>query len=465
MTINTLPSSFRDPSGFIFSQDGELYRQVNSLYKADYDFFMNSGLYEELTSSSLLVEHKEVNLSPPNPEISYKVLKPEIINFISYPYEWCFSQLKDAALTTLQINEKALNCGMVLKDASAYNIQFKNAQPVFVDTLSFEIYKEGNPWIAYRQFCQHFLAPLALMSLTDIRLNQLSRVFIDGVPLDLATRLLPTKARLNPGLLMHIYLHAKSQANFADTSAHGVEKKSKNSKLSLKGMQGLIDSLRSTIQKLKWRPQDSEWGDYYSDTNYSTDAMQNKLDIVAEFLGKSSPKAVWDLGANTGVFSRLASGRGITTVSFDIDPAAVEKNYLDCVKNGTQNLLPLVLDLTNPSPSLGWQNKERDSIPERGPADAVMALALIHHLAISNNLPFQKIADFLSSISHFLIIEFVPKSDSQVQRLLSAREDIFTDYSQALFEIAFQNCFTIIDSKSVHDSKRVLYLMKKREAH
>ena len=451
------PASFRDPSGFVFWRDGSIYRQINATYKEDYDHLIGSGLYTALVESRLMVPHEEVSLESPRPEMVYRLIRPELVPFVSYPYEWSFSQLKDAALTTIHIQKKSLEFGMCLKDCSAYNIQFMKGKPVFIDTLSFERYQEGSPWVAYRQFCQHFLAPLVLMSHRDVRLGQLSRVHLDGVPLDLASRLLPLRTRLSFSLLFHIHLHAKSQSHYADRQID-----TKRHKVSRLGLLGIVDSLHSAVKKLRWRSGGTEWGEYYQDTNYSAEAFEHKRQIVAEFLDKTKPKNVWDLGANTGVFSRIASQRGIPTISFDIDPAAVERNYLECRRTGETNILPLLLDLTNPSPGIGWQNKERMSLAERGPADAVLALALIHHLAISNNVPLGKIAEFLAGICNRLIIEFVPKDDSQVQRLLATREDIFPRYGQGGFESDFGQYFTIQHSARIRDSERTLYLMEKR---
>jgi hypothetical protein len=457
-------ASFRDPSGFMFTQDGELYRQVNVSYKDAFDLLSSSGLQSNLTSRGLLIPHEEVSVSAPTPETAYKIIKPERLPFISYPYEWCFSELKDAALATLDIQNEALKHGMTLKDASAYNIQFRDTKPVFIDTLSFDPYHEGEPWVAYRQFCQHFLAPLALMANTDVRLGQLSRIFIDGVPLDMAKALLPWKTRLNMGLLIHIHLHAKSQSAHADDGREGKAPKAvvAGRKLSRQSLLGILDSLRSAITKLEWKPAGTEWGDYYEDTNYSSEAMDSKHRLVSEFLGKIRPSTVWDLGANTGVFSRLASELGAFTVSYDIDPAAVEKNYRESRAKQRKNLLPLMLDLTNPSPSIGWDNTERESLAERGPADAVLALALIHHLAIGNNVPLPKTASFFSKVARSLIIEFVPKSDSQVRRLLASREDIFPDYDSNGFERAYSPHFTIEEKREVKGSERILYLMRRK---
>lgn len=449
-----LPGSFRDPSGFLFQQDGVIYRQVNLAYKDDYDHLMDSGLYQTLVDDNLLIPHGEVGIEPLVSELAYKVIKPEPIPFVSYPYEWCFSQLRDAALTTLEIQRKALDFGMSLRDSSSYNIQFKDGRPVFIDTLSFGKYCEGEPWVAYRQFCQHFLAPLVLMSYKDIRLSQLLSIHIDGLPLDLASCLLPWRTRLSFSLLSHIHLHARSQKHFADKPINV-----RQQRVSRYAFVGILNSLESTVKRLKWQPVGTEWADYYHDTNYSQEAFEHKKTTVAGFLDRVRPATVWDLGANVGIFSRLASDRGIPTVSFDVDTAAVEKNYLDSVARGETNILPLVLDLTNPSPGIGWENKERMSLKERGPADVVLALALVHHLAISNNVPFSKIAGFLSDIGHQLIVEFIPKSDSQIQRLLATRDDIFPDYTRPAFEQEFNRYFTIDDWTDIRESQRTLYLM------
>jgi len=286
----------------------------------------------------------------------------------------------------------------------------------------------------------------------------LLRAYIDGIPLDLASLLLPFRSKFKLSLLLHIHLHAKSQKHYADKAVSNKD----TGKVSRLSFMGIVDGLEAAVKSLKWQPAGTEWGDYYSDTNYSSAAQQHKKQLVGEFLDKTNPAVVWDIGANTGIFSRVASDKGIPTVSSDIDPAAVEKNYLECVKSGRSNIHPLLLDLTNPSPGIGWENQERKSFIERGPADTVMALALIHHLAISNNLPFNKIAELFSRICASLIIEFVPKSDSQVKRLLTTREDIFPDYNEDGFERAFKEYFSLVRSEKVKESERTLYLMKKK---
>ncbi len=455
----TLSASFRDPSGFLFRREGVLYRQVNQKYQPDYDQLMQSGLYQKLVKSGQLIPHSEVEIEADQPEIAYRILQPEVVPFISYPYEWSFGQLKDAALATLAIARQALDFGMLLKDASAYNIQFHHGKPVLIDTLSFEVYQEGQPWVAYRQFCQHFLAPLALMAFDDVRLNQLLRIYIDGIPLDLASKLLPGKTRLNLGLASHIHLHANAQKRYADQA---VDKSTTQQRMAKISLLGLLDNLESTVRGLNWTPEGTEWADYYDATNYTREAFDEKKALVSAYVQQVHPSQVWDLGANNGEFSRQATTKGIDTIAFDIDPSAVEKNYRAMQANGEQKMLPLVLDLTNPSPSLGWENRERQSLAERGPVDLVLALALVHHLAISNNVPLDRLAEMFAGLGRWLVIEFVPKEDSQVQRLLATREDIFPNYTLEGFEKAFSGCFEIVEKKPVAGSRRTLFLMKTR---
>jgi ribosomal protein L11 methylase PrmA len=454
MSSEVVPSSFRDPSGFLFRRDGILLRQINPSYREEYELLRSSGLYDRLVEMDLLIPHTEIDEAGAT-ETAYKVIQPEIVPFISYPYEWSFSQLQDAALATLRLQREALERGMVLKDASAYNIQFRRGRPLLIDTLSFARYHEGEPWVAYRQFCQHFLAPLALMAHRDVRLSQLLRVHLDGIPLDLAARTLPWRTRLQPGLLMHIHAHAASQKRHQSRGAS-----QRRARVGRDALRGIVGSLEGAIAKLRWRPSGTAWADYYSETNYSDAALEEKRKLVGFFLDAAQPRGVWDLGANTGLFSREASRRGIPTIAIDADPAAVELHYLDVRKRGDGNILPLCIDLTNPSSSSGWEHEERDSLLARGPADCVLALALVHHLAIGNNVPLPKLATFFARTCRSLIIEFVPKEDSQVERMLATREDVFPDYRQDVFEASLAPHFTLVAAEKVPGTARTLFHMR-----
>ncbi|MBN1688980.1 MAG: SAM-dependent methyltransferase [Candidatus Omnitrophica bacterium] len=453
-------SSFRDPSGFLFIRNGKLYRQINPGYKQDYDLLMSSGLYEILVGENLLVSHEEIECPGENPKECYKVIAPEPIAFISYPYEWCFSQMKEAALATLKIQKMAIQAGMCLKDSSAFNIQFSNGCPVLIDTLSFEKYREGKPWVAYRQFCQHFLLPLMLMVHCDVRFHRLSQIHLDGIPLDFGSRLLPFWTYFLPSYLAHVHLHALSQRFYGKkfVAASKVE----SGAFSKSAMLGLIDSLEKIVLGLRWKPSGTEWAEYYGTADCNAEGLEKKKAFVRGYLKEKKPGIVWDLGANTGVFSRLASDVSNQVISFDVDPAAVEKNYALCRKEGKKNVLPLVLDLCNPTPSIGWELRERASFFERPPADLLLALALVHHLAISNNLPLDYLAKLFSRLGKFLVIEFVPKEDIQVERMLSVREDIFPQYNEAGFEQAFSQYFHIENRVKLEPTGRTLYFMKVR---
>ena len=454
----TDPGSFRDPSGFVYHRGGRVLRQVNAVYREEYDALLSSGLYRELVDDALLVPHREIAPDASASRDCYKLLEPEKVSFISYPYEWCCSQLRDAALATLAVQKRALARGMTLKDASAYNMQFRGGKPVHIDTLSFERWREGSPWVAYRQFCQHFLAPLALMSRVDARCSQLLRVHIDGIPLDLASRLLPGRTRFSVPLQLHLHLHARAQEKYraAPSAPTGL-------KMTLRNLQAFVESLEAAVRSLKPPDPRSGWSGYYEMDSYSPVGLQSKRSTVAGYLERTAPAAVWDLGSNTGMFSRLASARAAVTLSIDSDHDAVEANYREVRRTGEANILPLWIDLVNPSGGIGWNNRERLPLADRGRPDMVFALALLHHLAISQNVPLGMIAEFLAGLTRrWLAVEFVPKSDPKTQLLLSSRVDIFPSYSREEFERAFQERFSIEAVDPVEDSQRVLYLMQAR---
>ena len=459
--IKTVNSSFRDPDGFVFVSHSSIFRQINSSYQPHYETLFKSQLYHSLTQKKLLIPHQEIppqQIFPQNiPPNLFKIIQPQLIPFVSYPYEWSFSQLKDAALLTLQIQKIALDHHMSLKDASSFNVQFLHAQPILIDTLSFEIYQDGQPWIAYRQFCQHFLAPLLLTVYQDIRLNKLLVSFLDGIPIDLASQLLPPSSYFKLTPLSHIHFHARAQKRYSQS------KPKKKPYIRKNALSNMISHLKSAIQKLRWKPKSSEWASYYQNqSHYSQQALNHKIQLVSQWIKIIQPSSVWDFGANDGLFSRLASNLHFPTISFDIDPLAVENHYSHLKKqpHSTHHPLPLWLDVSNPSPAIGWQNHERSSLLQRRPLPKLcMALALFHHLAISCNLPFSKIVQFFQALTSQLIIEFVPKNDPQTQILLSHRKNIFPHYSQNHFENAFSSSFLIRKSCQIQHSHRLLYWM------
>lgn len=431
------------------------------MFASAFDAFISSGLYDELQGAGLLVAHERVGSELAATTDAHAVLRPERVPFISYPYEWCFGQLKDAALLTLELQRRALARGFTLRDASAYNVQFRGAKPVFIDTLSFAPHEEGQPWVAYRQFCQHFLVPLLLMSRVDIRCSGLLRQHLDGIPLDLGSALLPRSTWLHFGTLLHVHVHARAQRRFAESSVADVAGGRRISRASLLR---LVQQLESTVRSVEWAPKGTQWADYESDNSYNDAAQRSKAETLDAFLSRVEANVVWDLGANTGAYSRVAAKRGAWVLSADVDPAAVERNHQRARAAGDQHIHPLLMDLTNPTPSQGWGHRERLSLEDRGPADVVLALALVHHLAIGNNVPLESVARYLARLGRALVIEFVPKEDVQVQRLLRNREDVMPDYTREGFERAFAPHFAVIDARPVEDSPRTLYLMIRRTA-
>jgi hypothetical protein len=338
------PGSFRDPSGHVFTLDGQVFRHINECYASTYEQVRQSGLYEALVDARLLVAHTEVEAPAGYPDPCYRILQPERIPFVSYPFEWSFSQLKSAALLTLRVQRLAIERGLTLKDASAYNVQFRGVDPVHIDTLSFQLWRDGTPWVAYRQFCQHFLGPLALMSFCDVRLGQLLRIHLDGVPLDLVGRLLPWSSILRPSLLMHLHLHARAQTRHGRSAGPAAP-----ASFGRRAMLGLLDSLEGAVDGMAERGANGPWTDYYDRTNYSAAAMTDKQRAVVDYLQRVQAPVVWDLGANTGLFSQLAAEEGAYTIAFDGDPTAVERHVAGCRARGDRRVLPLVMDFANPT--------------------------------------------------------------------------------------------------------------------
>ena len=428
---------------------------------ADWEAFGSTGLADRLIADGLLVEHESVDVSLAAVPGAVAVIQPRRIGFISYPYEWAFSQLREAALLTLELQSRALDAGMRLKDASAYNIQFDAGRPILIDSLSFELADATEPWPAYRQFCEHFLAPLALMAQRDVRCGLMLRDFIDGIPLDLAAGLLPGRSRLNLGLSAHVHLHAGAQrrAAKAPPPVDGADRPAR--RMSATGQRALLDSLRRTVSGLRWEPS-GHWAGYATTTSYSDAATASKAEIVRDMLAEVGGASAWDVGANTGVYSAMAAEAGYRVIAWDQDAGSVEAHWRRVRGDGNPAILPLVLDLANPSPAIGWALEERASFLERDSPDLVMALALVHHLAIGNNVPLEAVARLFARMAPMAIVEFVPKEDPMTRRLLAARRDIFGHYTIDGFRAAFERSFEIVREAPITDSPRTLFLLRRR---
>lgn len=449
------PASYRDPSGFIFEKDGTVYRQVNKIFKEDFDFFISSGCYKHLADNSLLITHDVVKENSTVDKNCYTVLKPEQLSFVSYPYEWSFDMLKDAALLTLKLMKESIGFKMILKDATPYNIQWHNGKMIFIDTLSFEKYDETKPWIAYRQFCECFLSPLLLMHYSKQHLQNLLYAYPEGIPLAISKSLLPWRSRFSLFTYLHIHLHA-------ELTKAGRTKTSQQTGFSKTKMLNLVSSLESLIKRLKTPQQKTNWSQYYEEAEQRGDYLEQKKIIIENWLTELPEiKTATDLGSNDGQFSILLSKRNIYTISAEADANCINNLYLLCKQKAISNIHPLIIDLANPSAAIGVNNYERDSFIGRTKVDLSLALALIHHLAIGKNISFTQCAEFFSNLGKYLLIEFVPKQDEKVQLLLQNKKDIYPHYTIEVFEEKFKQYFTIEKKKNIQGTERVLYLMKK----
>ena len=457
--ISAQPSSFRDPAGYVFVEGRTIKRAITSKGRANYELLMSSGLYDRLADNGWIVRHREETRWVDPASGIYKTILPEQLDYISYPYEWSFDQLKDAALLTLRIQALAMEYGLSLKDASAFNVQFRGPQPLFIDTLSFER-NNSAPWVAYDQFCRHFLAPLLLMAYVSPDFNQFLKASLDGFPLDLTSRLMPRRTYLRFGPLIHLHLHARMQKRYANgrnTDEWTADSSGRDSK------PALVESLLSTIENLKLRLKQSAWINYYRDArHYSPIAEEFKKSAVISTLKGIRPDCVFDLGGNVGSYSRLVTAEGIRCVSYDFDPLCVNQNYQRSKTNNDLHMLPLVMDLKNPTPGLGFESRERLGFLERPKPDLVLALAIVHHLRLSGNIPLERISRFFASLTRWLLIEFVPKEDPMAIGLLRGREDIFDDYSIPGFYRVFQQHFRLEQKWDIPSTSRLLCLFKNR---
>ena len=453
--------SYRDPAGFVYRRDGVLLRQVDRSFADRWDRVLASGLLPKLQDTGWLIPHEPVDIAlAAEPDRAHAIIRPTEVDFVSYPYEWSFGMLKDAALLTLDVQIEAASAGFALRDASAYNVLFQSARPILIDTLSIAPAEPGAPWQAYRQFCEHFLAPLALMARRDIRLGELLRTHLDGIPLDLAARLLPRRTLVNPGLASHIHLHARAQRRHEARGAAAGAEARRATVGRLRG-EALLDSLRRAVAALDWAPTGTEWAEY--DRGDSSDESARAKDtIIRSMLEATGGAVVWDLGANVGRHSAIAASLGRRVVAWDADPAAVERHYRALRRDRTTAVLPLIVDLANPSAAVGWGLAERRSFVDRTDADVVLVLALIHHLAIGRNVPLPRIADFLADLAPNLVVEWVGRDDPMVTRLLATREDVFDNYCLDGFREAFGTQFAIVDEVPTPGSQRLLFRMTRR---
>jgi ribosomal protein L11 methylase PrmA len=448
MAATPHPASFRDPAGHVFVRDGVVYRQVNPVYREHFECLFSSGLYQELTETGKLIPHEVVDI-PGTDDHAWKVLKPSQVDFFSYPYEWSFSQLRDAALLTLDIQARSMKKGMSLNDATPFNVTFSKGKPVFIDTLSFEKYTPEDPWIAYHQFCTGFLAPLLLASYKSPDLIRLLAVHPEGIPLSLCSDLLPWSSKLKPLSALHIHLQGgmKSRTGQERQAAFSAEKLSR-----------IISHLQDGIGSLTVRGT-SSWSDYYQETILSEAYLEEKKRLVADMLSAIAPQHIFDAGCNMGEFSLLMAEKGKKVIAADLDERCIDRLYGLSNSKGF-DLDALIVDLMNPSPAIGWANAERPSLLSRIHVDLTMALALVHHLCLGKNLPFNHIASLFTHFSEWLLIEFVPVTDPKSKQLIQHKRDIYGWYTEEEFLKAFGAYYDLTLSRPVGDTGRTLHLFR-----
>jgi ribosomal protein L11 methylase PrmA len=429
-------ASFRDPSGHVYVSGGRVLRTVSRSAAPAYEFVRDRGLLRRWIERGWVVDTREAPLSALGAlaaDAPAYVLEHARVPFVSYPYEWSFAALKCAALLHLDLQRDALDRGVELSDASAYNVQFTGTHPVFIDVLSFRPYAPGRYWTAHRQFCHQFLNPLLLRAFAGVPHNAWFRGGLEGIPTTELNQLLPTLRKLSWNVFSHVTLPARIEAKLARQALSGGTGAPRRP-LPEAAYLGLLEQLRRWIAKLEPRGQaQTTWSEYETGHTYLPDEHGRKRAFVEAFARDKRPAVLWDFGCNTGEYSELAlrEGAGVA-IGFEADHGALERAFH---RGATKKLafVPLYLDAANPSPDQGWNQQERAGLAARGPADAVLALAFTHHLAIGRNIPLDMLLDWLTACAPAGVIEFVPKTDPTVQRMLENREDIFREYTEEAF--------------------------------
>lgn len=456
--IRNLPdlhASYRDPAGFVFRRSGRVYRRVNPVYADEYRQLMDSGLYEKLVSERLLIPHEEVE-EEGGPEY-YKTLLPLQLPVISYPCEWSPDQLRDAALLTLNILRIAIDFGMILKDASPRNIQFLNNRAIFIDTLSFERYDPARPWIAYRQFCESFLFPLYLHHYFRQGINKTLAAYPEGMPAGTLLPLLPFKSRFRTGVWLHIVLPAR-----VVTAGKAGQVSFDRRKLLL-----LVGNLEDILRGIRTEaPHAAGWSRYYSETVMSQAYVQEKEKLFREMIAAIDFGSALDLGANDGYFSKILAEKKARVIAVDDQWTCTGTLYRAAAAASPtpgEHIYPLCVDIADPTPASGFAHAERPSFTERAQCDLVVALAVVHHLVLTKNIPFGLLAGYLALLTRqWLIIEFVPISDEKASALVRDKPVFHKPYDVHAFETQLALLFSIEQKQLIPGTERILYLMRKK---
>jgi SAM-dependent methyltransferase len=468
--------SYKDSAARVVQEDGIFYRYIFDEYQAEYDHLMQSGLYKALLEKGYIIAHEELAQQQSN---IYKKLLPKQIAFQSYPFEWSYGQWRKVVYAYLQINKIALAHGMLLKDATPFNFYFEEGEPVLLDTSSFMFFQEGAPWIAYKQFCTEMLSPLALMRYNGQRWSKISMSQLRGLPLNFVSKQLPLKSWLNSTVLLHIHLHGKYANAEGETKEAKETLKKKSATLQATSQEGFskekLMSLTKMIQEtvVKWKQAyqfEKHWLSYYQNDISSDQYLSNKEAIIREWLQVTQPKTVLDLGANTGRFSLIASEHAqqvIAIESDDICVDAIDKAFKNLISSNKKDqtakkqYYTLQMDLAETTPNMGVLEQEYGSIYTRAKSTMVFALALTHHLYISNQLSFDQIATMLDRFSEqYCITEFVPATDDKVQMLIKDKQRAYLEYTEEEFTKSLEGKFTIKDKRVIEGSERILFLLE-----
>jgi hypothetical protein len=447
--------SYRDTAARVVKNKSKYYRYVFNEYIAEYDHLMQSGLYQELTEKKLLIKHNEIEIDTNEPNV-YKLLYPEQIPFQSYPYEWSSNQWKNAILAYIKINHISLKYGMILKDATPYNFYFHAGKAVMFDTSSFMFFKNNDNWIAYKQFCEEFLCPVALINFNGSEWSKLTIANLRGFKLKFVSKQLALKSWMNLTTLLHIHLHSKYSCN--ETIKDNKFKKG----FTLEKIKSLQVILYNTISKWKLRSKnESHWVSYYEKDIESKEYLKDKEETIRKWLKNLNAHKIIDLGANTGKFSLIASEFANIVISLEEDGNCVNYIFKIIKEKNIENIFPLIGNLAEPSPSIGILNKETENINVRGESDIVLALAVTHHLFFTNKLSFNQIKDVLIKFCrNFLIVEFIKKEDEKIKILTKNKNYNFSKYNEIEFLKAFEKSFNLIEKKELNDSNRIIFMFK-----
>jgi hypothetical protein len=459
MIIDPNNISYRDTAARVVKKETGYYRYIFHEYKAEYDHLMESGLYQELNQKELLIEHQEIELDTDDPKV-YKLLLPTQIPFQSYPFEWSYTQWRKAILAYIRINHIALKYGMILKDATPYNFYLTGGKAVMFDTSSFMFFKENDSWIAYRQFCEEFLSPVALMHYNGSEWSKLSMVNLRGMPLSFVSKQLPIKSWFNLTTLLHIHIHSK----YSGYNQLEQKKNKKNKGFTLEKIKSLQKIIFNKIYEWNKAYQyKSHWSTYYENDIESQEYLEDKEATIRKWLEIIKPKSVLDLGANTGNFSFIAADYAERVISLEgVEKCVDEIEEKISIKNS--KIFTLIGNVAEPSPTIGFLNRGTVSIYKRGSSNLVLGLALVHHLHISNRLSFEQIFLIFASFSNkYLIVEFIPITDNKVQILIQGKSINLTNYTEFQFTKTLSNWFLIKEAITLKDSGRRLFLLEKKK--